>query len=488
MGFDDRGWQSLRRTMNAYLNGFERAGVYLREPPPSGAWYRPEPDAVFCFSGNSGWESGAIRNCPLVMPIHGGAVIDHAFMASHAHLLKTSDLLIANCTSDVTILDQLFTPSERPALVHLPLGVDVGTFTPQPRDEVRDELRLAADGFVIGVVGRILPQRNVHRVLEMAQQLAYDNPRAHIEILIIGAFWVDYPVLPYRTKEYANYIASEVSVIPGNINIHYVHSIDNDVTLARAYSSMDVLIHPTNVVDENFGYAPIEAMACGTPIIAYAYGGLKDTVVHNETGFLIPTWVSWNGIRADLQYAYDSLNSLFRSKELRRRFSCGARERAVRAFSVEVFNERLASCLKDIHRNVSNTRCSASGLLSEQFRSDLPPMAMGWEYFYPAASHYASTGIPAIGSDTEILLHAPLRVEEGYWVLQDPTWPARLKLTSSEAEIVELLVFSKSITPAAITLNCGQPREAEISNLLKRGVIVARTSQSPNSISRHALV
>lgn len=51
-------------------------------------------------------------------------------------------------------------------------------------------------------------------------------------------------------------------------------------------------------MDEDFGMSPVESMACGTPVIGVADGGLKETIVHEKTGVLLP--VGKNTTRTDL--------------------------------------------------------------------------------------------------------------------------------------------------------------------------------------------
>lgn len=55
----------------------------------------------------------------------------------------------------------------------------------------------------------------------------------------------------------------------------------SDVKIAELYAGAQALLFPGL---EDFGIVPIEAMACGTPVIAYGYGGVIDTVVEGETG------------------------------------------------------------------------------------------------------------------------------------------------------------------------------------------------------------
>lgn len=58
----------------------------------------------------------------------------------------------------------------------------------------------------------------------------------------------------------------------------------DDDELSQLYAAADVLIYPG---EEDFGIVPVEAQACGTPVLAYGRGGSRDTVIHGETGVLV---------------------------------------------------------------------------------------------------------------------------------------------------------------------------------------------------------
>jgi glycosyltransferase involved in cell wall biosynthesis len=69
-----------------------------------------------------------------------------------------------------------------------------------------------------------------------------------------------------------------------------------------SYSALDVFVAPSRA--ETFGNTALEAMACETPVIAYAAGGLTDVVADRETGLLEPEIGSVSGLARMLQWMW----------------------------------------------------------------------------------------------------------------------------------------------------------------------------------------
>jgi glycosyltransferase involved in cell wall biosynthesis len=68
------------------------------------------------------------------------------------------------------------------------------------------------------------------------------------------------------------------------LEINFKGAVHNDSLLADLYSAADVVAVPSR--QEVFGQAASEALACGTPVVAFGVTGLLDIVVHKETGYL----------------------------------------------------------------------------------------------------------------------------------------------------------------------------------------------------------
>jgi glycosyltransferase involved in cell wall biosynthesis len=97
------------------------------------------------------------------------------------------------------------------------------------------------------------------------------------------------------------------------------------------YSALDVFAMPSRV--ETFGNVALEAMACETPVIAYAAGGLTDVVVDRETGLLEPEIGSVSGLARMLQW-------MWQHPEERIGMGMAGRQRVIRNFSDSLMASR----------------------------------------------------------------------------------------------------------------------------------------------------
>lgn len=90
-------------------------------------------------------------------------------------------------------------------------------------------------------------------------------------------------------------------------------------------------------IDEDFGMSPVESMAAGKPVIGVREGGLLETVVHGETGFLIPS----NPSEEDL---IDSVQKMGQETALAMRGACETR---ARQFDKRIFVEKMHAVLRE---------------------------------------------------------------------------------------------------------------------------------------------
>ena len=111
----------------------------------------------------------------------------------------------------------------------------------------------------------------------------------------------------------------------------------NFPVVVALYSAADMFVCPS--VYEPFGIINLEAMACETPVVATAVGGIPEVVVHEETGLLVP-FESGEGIGPLDADAFErelaaGIDRLAGDPELAKRFGAAGRQRAEDQFSWE---------------------------------------------------------------------------------------------------------------------------------------------------------
>jgi glycosyltransferase involved in cell wall biosynthesis len=216
--------------------------------------------------------------------------------------VRRTGQLIANSHYTARALRRLY--GREPDAVVYP-GVDLELFRPASR---------TAASFALSV-GRLAPEKGVDRLLEVWRELA-DLP-----LHVVGA---GEPRLVRKLRRGA----------PAQVIFRGPLA---SAALAEAYRGACLAVFAAR--GEEFGIAPLEAMASGLPVVAWRQGGLLETVVDGETGFLAADEVTFR----------QRVRLLARDPDLRHRLGENARRRAEQfswertAAEMEAVCQRLAS-------------------------------------------------------------------------------------------------------------------------------------------------
>jgi glycosyltransferase involved in cell wall biosynthesis len=159
-----------------------------------------------------------------------------------------------------------------PAIVSsrvVPNGIDLSAFRPGPREPARAELGLDPDAAVLVFVsnlGAANPHKDFPTLRRMLERLAGGGTRRPLELVVAGGG------------------APDEEPAPG-VRIRHLPYIDSDDRLATVYRAADLYVHAAPA--ETFCLAAAEALACGTPVVAAAAGGLAEVVEHERTGVVV---------------------------------------------------------------------------------------------------------------------------------------------------------------------------------------------------------
>jgi glycosyltransferase involved in cell wall biosynthesis len=203
----------------------------------------------------------------------------------------------------------------------IPLGLDTELFKPIDKSCARQALAIDSERFAVGFACADLSSRDKGGAL-LVDALHALADKAKITLLVFGA-----GKLPDSTGKYQ-------LIELGSVNSPRLQSL--------FYSACDVFAAPSQI--ESFGLTALEAMACGTPVVAFQTGGLVDVVADGETGLLEKKVSSVTGL-------HDQLDWMLQHPAERHNMGLAARQRVEKQFAstlmarryVELYNRLLGS-------------------------------------------------------------------------------------------------------------------------------------------------
>ncbi|MEW1646574.1 MULTISPECIES: glycogen synthase [unclassified Streptomyces] len=207
-------------------------------------------------------------------------------------------------------------------------GIDTALYRPDHGTDVLTRLGIDPDRPYVLFVGRITRQKGVPHLLRAVRDI---DPAAQV-VLCAGA-----PDTPEIDREFRD-LFEELSRV--RAGVHWIPQMLPRPEVIQLLTHATVFACPS--VYEPLGIVNLEAMACGTAVVASRVGGIPEVVAHGETGLLVPVD---DDFEAGLARALDSVLA---DPETAKRMGEAGRERAVGEFGWDAVARRTARLYAEI--------------------------------------------------------------------------------------------------------------------------------------------
>jgi D-inositol-3-phosphate glycosyltransferase len=254
-------------------------------------------------------------------------------------VLSSANRIVAATMAEQAQLEWLYKADVHKVKI-IPPGVDTGHFYPIPDDEAKSFIGLPQNERMILFVGRIEPLKGVDTLIRAMSTLRLANvSTVHpVHLAIIGGD-------PNASPEQMNAEMTRLQQLGHDLcmdrMVLFLGKRGQD-TLPYYYSAAEVVVMPSHY--ESFGMVALEAMACGTPVVASQVGGLAFLVQDGITGYSVPD--------QDPEALADRLAKILGEPELRQKMGHQAAEYA-RQYSWPIITSQILELYEEVLNGVS---------------------------------------------------------------------------------------------------------------------------------------
>jgi len=304
----------------------------------------------YWMSGIAGLELRAAWNIPMVNMFHTLGAMKNRVAQENAQVegdyrllgekrvLREADVIVAATPAEVAQLQWLY-QADISKIEIIPPGVDASRFYPIPKDEAKEVIGIPPCDRMLLFVGRIEPLKGLDILLKaitlMLEQGSYkDNPFC---LAVIGGD-------PDANSDTITKEMSRVREMRSQLNLEdfvvFLGKKSQD-TLPYYYSAAEAVIVPSHY--ESFGMVALEAMSCGTPVVASQVGGLAFLIQDGVTGYHVPV--------GDPEALCDRITALLENPRLREEMGQKAAE-----FAMGYRWENITMRMKNLYLNTIRAR------------------------------------------------------------------------------------------------------------------------------------
>ena len=203
----------------------------------------------------------------------------------------------------------------------IPYGLDLETYRPIDRATARKLLKLPQDKQLVLFLSlnATSDRRKGFQLLQPALQQLSQSGQNELELMVVGASQPENPPeLGFKA--------------------HYLGIMRDALTLALAYSAADVFVAPS--IQDNLPNTVLEAIACGTPCVAFKIGGMPDMIEHQANGYLASPFETEDLARG--------IGWVLEDGDRLQNLSTFARSKAEREFALEIQARRYQTLYREI--------------------------------------------------------------------------------------------------------------------------------------------